>query len=104
MGHRLRHHWLGALAQVGHLGSSPARRCGLRPLLGSHAQGYSALVLPQAAGNLDMAPRLDAIDLYPDCRLSKSYEVTWRQLAAVLGTRAPWFHPALRDRDTISAW
>jgi hypothetical protein len=65
---------------------------------------YSALVLPQAAGNLDMAPRLDAIDLYPDCRLSKSYEVTWRQLAAVLGTRAPWFHPALRDRDTISAW
>lgn len=65
---------------------------------------YAALVLPQAAVNLDMAPRLYAIDLYPDCRLSDSYEVSWRQLAAVLGTRPPWFHPALRDRDTISGW
>ena len=53
---------------------------------------YKALVLPQAAVNLDLAPRLHAIDLYPDCRLSESYKVTWRQLAAVLGTPAPWFH------------
>lgn len=65
---------------------------------------YTALVLPLAAVNWDMAPRLSAIDLYPDCRLSKSYNVTWRQLAAILGTRAPWFPPTLRDLDTISAW
>jgi hypothetical protein len=36
--------------------------------------------------------------------VSDPYEVTWRQLAAVLGTRPPWFHPALRDQDTISTW
>jgi len=65
---------------------------------------YTALVLPLAAVNRDMAPRLSAIDLYPDCGLSKSYNVTWRQLAAILGTRAPWFPPTLRDLDTISAW
>ncbi len=65
---------------------------------------YAVLVLPQAAVNLDLAPRLSALDLHPDFDLSDSYEVTWRQLAAVLGTRAPWFHPVLRDRDTISAW
>jgi hypothetical protein len=65
---------------------------------------YKALVLPLAMTNLDMAPKLSAIDLYPDCRLSKSYNVTWRQLAAILGTRAPWFPPTLRDLDTISAW
>jgi hypothetical protein len=65
---------------------------------------YAALVVPQATVNLDLAPRLTAIDLYQDCRLSDPYEVTWRQLAGVLGTRAPWFHPALRDWDVISAW
>jgi hypothetical protein len=65
---------------------------------------YAALVLPQTAVNLHLAPSLDAIDLYPDCRLSESYEVSWRQLAAVLGTRPPWFHPALRDQETISNW
>lgn len=65
---------------------------------------YAALVLPQAALNLDLAPRLYAIDLFPESRLSDSYQVTWRQLAAVLGISAPWFHPTLRDRDTISAW
>src|ERR1035441_5262144 len=62
---------------------------------------YAALVLPRAAVNLDLAPRLDAIDLYSDSRLSDSYEVTWQQLAAVLGTRPPWVHPALRDPGTI---
>lgn len=65
---------------------------------------YAALVMPQATRSLDQSPRLNAIDLYPDCRLSESYEVTWRQLAAVLGTCPPWFHPMLRDRDTISGW
>jgi hypothetical protein len=65
---------------------------------------YTALVLGQAAVNLDLAPALHAIDLYPDCRLSDSYEISWRQLAAVLGTRAPWFGPALRDQETISKW
>jgi hypothetical protein len=65
---------------------------------------YAALVLPQAALSLDLAPQLDAVDLHPDSRSSESYEVTWRHLAAVLGTRAPWFHPALRDWDTISGW
>jgi hypothetical protein len=65
---------------------------------------YASLVIPQAATNLDLAPELEAIDLYPRSRSSDSYEVTWRQLAAVLGRRAPWFDPALRDRDTICAW
>jgi hypothetical protein len=65
---------------------------------------YAALVLPLAVRNRYMAPRLSAVDLYPDCRLSKPYEVTWRQLAAILGTPAPWFYHDLRDQDTISAW
>ena len=65
---------------------------------------YAALVVPQAGANLDGAPGLEAIDLYPGGRLSDSYEVTWRQLAAVVGARAPWFHWALRDKDTISVW
>lgn len=65
---------------------------------------YAALVTPQTQANLGDAPELEAIDLYPERRLSEPYEVTWRQLAAVLGARPPWFHPALRDRDTIMAW
>jgi hypothetical protein len=65
---------------------------------------YTAIVLPQAALNLDLAPQLDAMDFYPGSRRSDFYEVTWRQLAAVLGTPAPWFHQTLRDRATISAW
>jgi hypothetical protein len=67
-------------------------------------EAYAGLVVPQAAANLDMAPLLQAIDVHPDCRLSDLYEITWRQLAAVLGTQVPWFHPALRDWDVISAW
>jgi len=65
---------------------------------------YTSLVIPQAAINLGLAPELKAIDLHPGCRSSDPYEVRWRQLADVLGDRAPWFHPALRDRDTICAW
>lgn len=67
-------------------------------------QVYAALVLPSAALNLELAPSLHAIDLYSGCRLSEPYEVSWRQLAAVLGTAPPWFHPALRDQETISTW
>lgn len=37
-------------------------------------------------------------------RISSEYEITWRQLAAVLGTRAPWFPSELRDRDAIAVW
>src|SRR5215831_1484537 len=65
---------------------------------------YATLVLPQAALSLDLAPELEAVDLHPGSRVSDPYEVTWRQLAAVLGTRAPWFHPVLRDQATIAAW
>lgn len=65
---------------------------------------YTALALSKGGLNLDLAPELEAIDLYPDSRASGPYEVAWRQLAAVLGAPAPWFHPALRDRDTIAAW
>jgi len=65
---------------------------------------YASLVTPQARTSLDLAPELEAIDLYPGSRSSDSYEVTWRQLASVLGSRAPWFDPALRDRDTICSW
>jgi hypothetical protein len=65
---------------------------------------YAALVLPQAGLNLNLAPQLAAVDLYPGGGSSDSYEVTWRHLAAVLGTSAPWFHWALRDKDTIMAW
>jgi hypothetical protein len=65
---------------------------------------YAAFVLPQGALNLDLAPVLKAVDLYPDAGLSDTYDVTWRQMTVVLGTRPLWFHPALRDRDTICSW
>jgi hypothetical protein len=65
---------------------------------------YTALVQPRGAMNLDLSPQLAVVDLHPGARLSDSYEVSWRQLAAVLGTPAPWFHPALRDQATISSW
>jgi len=61
-------------------------------------------MLPKGSLNLDLAPELEAIDLHVDSRVSDPYEVTWRQLAAVLGVPAPWFHPTLRDRDTIAMW
>ena len=103
MGHRLRHcRWAHSLKW-----SNSAARQLADAVYGQfwdHMHNVYAARPPRGTVNLDMAPQLDAIDLYPDCRLSKSYKVTWRQLAAILGTRAPWFHPALRDRDTISAW
>ena len=95
--------WAHSLRSVG-LGCSPAANAVYGQFWDHMHNVYKALVLPLATVNLDMAPELSAIDLYPDCRLSKSYNVTWRQLAAILGTRAPWFPPTLRDLDTISAW
>lgn len=65
---------------------------------------YSALVVPLGAVNLDLAPQLQAIDLYPGCRRSDVYDVTWRQVSALLGTLPPWFHWALRDKAAITAW
>ncbi|HUZ51678.1 MAG TPA: hypothetical protein VMU94_04020 [Streptosporangiaceae bacterium] len=67
-------------------------------------KAYAALALPMEALGRDQAPRIQAIDLYPDDQESEPYEVKWRQLAAVLGARPPWFSPALRDRDAIGAW
>lgn len=67
-------------------------------------QVYAALVTHRGGLSLDLSPQLNAVDLYPDSVRSKPYEVSWRQLAAVLGTRVPWFDPSLRDRDTICGW
>jgi hypothetical protein len=65
---------------------------------------YAAVVTARAPAGLDLAPELTAIDLHKGARTSREYEVTWRQLGAVLGVRAPWFPPELRHRDTIAAW
>jgi hypothetical protein len=65
---------------------------------------YAAVVTARAPAGLDLAPELTAIDLHKGARTSREYEVTWRQLAAVLGVRAPWFPPELRYTATIAAW
>jgi hypothetical protein len=65
---------------------------------------YAALVVSQVAVNLDLAPRLQAIDLYRGSRLSEMCEVKWAQVASALGVRPPWFHYALRDPTAILDW
>ncbi|MER5890831.1 hypothetical protein ABT160_44025 [Streptomyces sp. NPDC001941] len=49
-------------------------------------------------------PRLTAVDLLPGEQVSTPYHPTFHHLYLLLGTRAPWFHPLLRDRDTIVNW
>lgn len=53
---------------------------------------YSALVIPAGGLALDLSPRLQAIDLYPEGLRSDTYDVTWAQLAGILGTSPPWWH------------
>jgi hypothetical protein len=65
---------------------------------------YATLVTPLLLVNPDQSPELRAVDLYPGGRMSEEYEPTWHDLAAFLGTPAPWFHYALRDRKTITDW
>lgn len=65
---------------------------------------YAAFVMVEAALNLDLAPQLHAIDVHSGNRLSNVYEVTWRQVSSILGTRPPWFHHALRNQQAMSAW
>src|SRR5450756_2041684 len=65
---------------------------------------YSAFVMVEAALNLDLAPQLHAMDILSGNRRSDVYKVTWRQATAVLGTRPPWFHHALRDPRAMLAW
>jgi hypothetical protein len=64
---------------------------------------YAAVVVGQMYWNVE-SPQLDAIDIAPGGRLSAPYRPSWQQLATVLGTRAPWWHSALRDREAILAW
>jgi hypothetical protein len=65
---------------------------------------YAALVVSQVAVNLDLAPRLQAIDLYRGSRLSEAYEVKWAQVASALGVCPPWFHYTLRNPRAILDW
>ncbi|WP_414170888.1 hypothetical protein ACMATS_37810 (plasmid) [Streptoverticillium reticulum] len=65
-------------------------------------QRVAAVVIGEAYW--DNGPRLTALDFLPGGGRSKSYHPTFRQLAALFGTKAPWFHTALRDRDAIVAW
>jgi hypothetical protein len=46
---------------------------------------YAALVVSQVAVNLELAPRMEAIDLYRGGRLSEVYEVKWAQAVSALG-------------------
>ncbi|WP_310728276.1 hypothetical protein [Streptomyces sp. N2A] len=76
----------------------------LRLRHGEHTAGqYACVVVAQAGTQVSepYVPKLIACDLNGD---GKQYESTWRQLAAVLGQPAPYWFPALRDRDTIAAW
>ncbi|WP_043262627.1 hypothetical protein [Streptomyces sp. CT34] len=52
----------------------------------------------------DNGPRLTALDLLPGPKRSAQYHPTFQQLNTLFGTKAPWFHSALRDRDAITAW
>ncbi|HEX4787797.1 MAG TPA: hypothetical protein VH372_05005 [Actinospica sp.] len=65
---------------------------------------YDCLVAVGSGLNLGRAPQLEAIDVLADGRFSQVYEVTWQQLAAVLGSKAPWFHRCLRDPAAILEW
>jgi hypothetical protein len=65
---------------------------------------YDSLVAVGAGLNLDQAPRLEAIDILPGSRYSESYEISWEQLADILGAKAPYFHHFLRDPAAILAW
>lgn len=65
---------------------------------------YTALALPAGGLNLDLAPRLEAVDLHSGARRSRVYEVTWSQLAGILGTNPPLWHWALRDADAMLEW
>lgn len=67
-------------------------------------EAYSALVIPAGGLSLDLAPRLQAIDLHPGGVRSDTYDVTWEQVAGILGTRPPWWHWALRDKAAMLAW
>ncbi|WP_125264459.1 hypothetical protein [Streptomyces alboflavus] len=65
---------------------------------------YACVVVAQSSTQVTVSdphvPQLFAYDL----ATVQQYETTWRQLAAVLGQRAPNFFAALRDRDAIAAW
>jgi len=65
---------------------------------------YAAVAVGKLRWGLDDAPELEAIDIHEGGRLSERYQPRWQQLATVLGTKAPWWHSALRDRDAILEW
>ncbi|MGW4690699.1 hypothetical protein ACWEPM_38295 [Streptomyces sp. NPDC004244] len=63
---------------------------------------YACVVVAQAGTQVSepYVPKLLAYDIDTE----EQYETTWRRLAAALGTPAPYWFPALRDRDAITAW
>lgn len=68
------------------------------------ADRYAWVVVAQSSTQVTVSdahvPQLFAYDL----TTVQEYETPWRQLAAVLGQRAPYFFSELRDRGAIAAW
>lgn len=63
---------------------------------------YACVVVAQAGTQVvdHEVPMLIAYDIGAD----ETYETKWARLATVLGQPAPYWFPALRDRDAIAAW
>ncbi|WP_405691508.1 hypothetical protein [Streptomyces sp. NBC_00057] len=79
-------------------------------LYGHHADRmasrYAVVVVAQARTQVSepYVPELAAQDVLSDMELSELYKPTWQQLAAALGTKAPYWFSTLRDQDSIAAW
>ncbi|MFE7045649.1 hypothetical protein ACFU9X_41485 [Streptomyces atratus] len=70
------------------------------------ATRYAVVVVAQARTQVcePYVPELAAQDVLRDLELSELYKPTWQQLAAALGTKAPYWFSTLRDQDSIAAW
>ncbi|MDT0321434.1 hypothetical protein [Streptomyces millisiae] len=77
------------------------------------AQRYATVVVAQGAwrASTSRSPELLARDILPAeydgegvVRTSDSYRPSWKQVATVLGTPAPYWLPALRDEEAMRAW
>jgi hypothetical protein len=64
---------------------------------------FASVVAVQHSFDMD-GPELDAVDVYRKDEESEPYHPTWRQVAAIFGTKVPFWHPTLRDRDAILEW
>ncbi|RLU82522.1 hypothetical protein CTZ27_29780 [Streptomyces griseocarneus] len=64
---------------------------------------YRAVVVGRTTWNLT-GPELAACDISPDGHPGMPYHPTWEDLERLLGTKAPYWLPTLRDVDAITAW